>query len=156
MKGLRRSLIALLALAGAAAAPAQERSTLIRGARIFDGTGAPASVGNVLVRGDRIVAVGPAVRAPRGSRTVDARGLTLIPGLHDLHTHLRAPGFDAPDDLPKAYAGYVVNGVTSVNEFSLSPEMFAPVRGMTAPGGVAAPNLKLAARLGVPGGHGTE
>ncbi|HEX8482242.1 MAG TPA: amidohydrolase family protein [Allosphingosinicella sp.] len=155
MRWLRRGLV-LVALVGAAAAPAQERDTLIRGARIFDGTGAPAEVGNVLVRGDRIVAVGPAVRAPRGSRTVDARGLTLIPGLHDLHTHLRAPAFDAPDDLPKAYAGYLVNGVTSVNEFSVSAEMLAPIREMTAPGGVAAPNLRLAVRLGVPGGHGTE
>jgi imidazolonepropionase-like amidohydrolase len=153
---LRTGLALLALLAGTGAAPAQQRDTLIRGARIFDGTGAPATVGNVLLRGDRIVAVGAAVRAPRGSRTVDARGLTLIPGLHDLHTHLRAPAFDAPDDLPKAYAGYLVNGVTSVNDFSLSPEMFAPVREMTAPGKVAAPNLQLAARLGVPGGHGTE
>jgi imidazolonepropionase-like amidohydrolase len=148
--------IAALALLVAVAMPAQARDTLIRGARIFDGTGAPAQVGNVLVRGDRIVAVGPAVRAPRGTRTVDARGLTLIPGLHDLHTHLRAPGFDAPDDLPMSYAGYLVNGVTSVNEFSLSPEMLEPVRQMTAAGRVAAPNLRLAARIGVPGGHGTE
>lgn len=155
MKAWRLCLAALVALIGAGAA-AQERSTLIRGARIFDGTGAPATVGNVLVSGDRIVAVGPEVRAPRGSRTVDARGLTLIPGLHDLHTHLRAPGFDAPDDLPKAYAAYLVHGVTSVNEFSLSPEMLAPVRDMTAPGRIPAPNLQLAVRLGVPGGHGTE
>jgi imidazolonepropionase-like amidohydrolase len=152
-----RGALAFLALmAGAGAAPAQERATLIRGARIFDGTGAPATIGNVLVRGDRIVAVGPATRAPKGSRVVDARGLTLIPGLHDLHTHLRAPAFDAPDDLPKAYAGYLVNGVTSVNDFSLSPEMLAPVREMTGAGQVAAPNLQLAIRLGVPGGHGTE
>ncbi|HEX8573620.1 MAG TPA: amidohydrolase family protein [Allosphingosinicella sp.] len=150
-----RWLAAALALL-IAAAPAPAKDILIRGARIFDGTGAPAKVGNVLVRGDRIVAAGPNVRASRGSRTINARGLTLIPGLHDLHTHLRAPGFDAPDDLPKAWAGYLVNGVTSVNEFSLSPEMFDPVREMTAPGKVAAPNLQLAARLGVPGGHGTE
>jgi hypothetical protein len=46
--------------------------------------------------------------------------------------------------------------VTSVNEFSLSPEMLGPVRQMTGPGGVPAPNLQLAIRLGVPGGHGTE
>jgi imidazolonepropionase-like amidohydrolase len=151
-----KRLLGALALLAAAAAPAQEPSTLIRGARIFDGTGAPARAGNVLIRGDRIVAVGPAVRAPKGSRTVDARGLTLIPGLHDLHTHLRAPAFDAPDDLPKAYAGYLVNGVTTVNDFSLSPEMIAPVREMVGPGKVIAPNLQLAARLGVPGGHGTE
>ncbi len=149
-------LPAALAVLVAAAAPAQERSTLIRGARIFDGTGAPARVENVLVRGDRIVAVGPAARAPSGSRVVDARGLTLIPGLHDLHTHMRAPGFDAPDDLPKAYAGYLVNGVTAVNEFSVSPEMLAPIREMIGSGQVTAPNLQLAVRLGVPGGHGTE
>lgn len=147
---------ALALLVAAAPTPAQERETLIRGARIFDGTGAPAAVGNVLIRGDRIVAAGPGVRARRGSRIVEARGLTLIPGLHDLHTHMRAPGFDAPDDLPKAYAGYLVNGVTSVNEFSVSPEMLEPVREMTGSGAVTAPNLRLAVRLGVPGGHGTE
>ncbi|MET1110167.1 MAG: amidohydrolase family protein [Allosphingosinicella sp.] len=154
MNGVRRALAVCLVLAGSA--PAFARDMLIRGARIFDGTGAPAEPGNVLVRDDRIVAVGPAVRAPRGSRIVDARGLTLIPGLHDLHTHLRAPAFDAPDDLPKAYAGYLVNGVTSVNEFSVSPEMLAPIREMIGSGAVAAPNLQMAARLGVPGGHGTE
>ncbi|HYW17528.1 MAG TPA: amidohydrolase family protein [Allosphingosinicella sp.] len=152
-----RGIFALLAaLIAVSAAHSQERSTLIRGARIFDGTGAPATVGNVLIRGDRIVAAGPGTRARKGSRIVDARGLTLIPGLHDLHSHLRAPAFDAPDDLPKAYAGYLVNGVTSVSDFSMSPEMLTPVRGMTASGEVTAPNLQLAIRLGVPGGHGTE
>lgn len=156
MKRLRGIFASIAALIAVTAAPAQERTTLIRGARIFDGTGAPARVGNVLIRGDRIVATGPAVRARKGSRIVDARGLTLIPGLHDLHTHLRAPAFDAPDDLPKAYAGYLVNGVTAVSDFSMSPEMLRPVRGMTASGEVTAPNLNLAVRLGVPGGHGTE
>jgi imidazolonepropionase-like amidohydrolase len=146
---------ALLA-AFAAASQAQARDLLIRDARIFDGTGAPATTGNVLVSGDRIVAVGPGIRGHRGSRTVRARGLTLIPGLHDLHTHLRSPAFDAPDDLPKAYAAYLVNGITSVNDFSVSGEMLAPIREMTASGAVAAPHLQLAVRLGVPGGHGTE
>jgi imidazolonepropionase-like amidohydrolase len=156
MKRLRGIIASIAALIAVTAAPAQERTTLIRGARIFDGTGAPARQGNVLIRGDRIVAAGPAARARKGSRIVDARGLTLIPGLHDLHTHLRAPAFDAPDDLPKAYAAYLVNGVTAVSDFSMSPEMLMPVRGMTASGQVTAPNLQLAVRLGVPGGHGTE
>jgi imidazolonepropionase-like amidohydrolase len=149
---------ALLALAAvsAAAAPREEPATLIRGARVFDGTGAPAKVQDVLVRGDRIVAVAARVRGPRGTRVVDARGLTLIPGLHDLHTHLRSPAVEAPDDLGKSYAGELVNGVTSVNDYSLSGEMLAPIREMTASGLVAAPNLQLAIRMGVPGGHGTE
>ncbi|WP_114952391.1 amidohydrolase family protein [Sphingosinicella terrae] len=145
---------ALLALACIGAAP--DGGVLIRGARIFDGTGAPAAPADVLIRGERIVAVGPGLRAPRGARVVNGRGMTLIPGLHDLHTHLRAPGFDTPEDLGKAYAGHLVHGVTRANDFSVSGEMLAPVREMTASGAVAAPNLMLAIRLGVPQGHGTE
>jgi imidazolonepropionase-like amidohydrolase len=129
---------------------------LIRGARVFDGTGAPAIVEDVLIEGDRIAAVGRHLHPPRGTKIVDARGLTLIPGLHDLHTHLRSPAFEAPDDLGKAYAGYLVEGVTSVNDYSLSGEMIAPIRAMTSSGAVIAPHLQLAVRIGVPGGHGTE
>jgi len=151
-----RAALALAALTITAAAPPQDRAILIQGARVFDGTGAPATIENVLVRGDRIVAVGTRVRAPHGAEVIDARGMTLIPGLHDLHTHLRSPAYDAPDDLGKSYAGYLVNGVTSVNDYSVSGEMLQPIREMTGSGAVAAPHLQLAIRLGVPGGHGTE
>jgi imidazolonepropionase-like amidohydrolase len=156
MRWLRGLAVVLAALSLGPEATAAEPATLIRGARIFDGTGAPARIGNVLLRGDRIAAVGTLIRAPKGSRIVDGRGLTLIPGLHDLHTHLRSPAFDAPDDLGKAYAAYLLNGITSVSDFSVSGEMLAPIREMTASGHVAAPRLRLAVRIGVPGGHGTE
>jgi len=153
----KRSLLAMLTAAVAiGAAPAEQGALLIRGARVFDGTGAPASVADVLVRDGRIVSVGPRLSAPRGARIVDARGLTLIPGLHDLHTHMRSPAFSAPDDLGKAYGGYLLSGITTANDFSVSGEMLAPIRQMTVPGGISAPNLELAIRLGVPGGHGTE
>lgn len=156
-----RHVLAVLGLAAAIAAPAlgkatEEPATLIRGARVFDGTGSPAVVADVLLRGDRVVAVGASLAKPRGAAVVNARGLTLIPGLHDLHTHLRSPPFDAPEDLGKAYAGYLVEGVTSVNDYSVSGEMLAPIREMTGSGAVTAPHLELAIRLGVPGGHGTE
>jgi len=153
----KRSVLAILVAATTmGAAPAEQGDLLIRGARVFDGTGAPASVADVLVRDGKIVSVGPRVSAPRGARVIDARGLTLIPGMHDLHTHLRSPAFSAPDDLGKAYAGYLLSGVTTANDFSVSGEMLAPIREMTGPGKIAAPNLELAIRLGVPGGHGTE
>lgn len=138
------------------AQPAAAQSVLIRGAHVFDGTGTPAAPTDVLIAGDRIAAVGQRLRPPRGTRIVDARGMTLLPGLHDLHTHLRAPGFQAADDLGKAYAGHLLHGVTSVNDFSVSGEMLAPIREMVASRLVAAPNLHLAIRIGVPGGHGTE
>jgi imidazolonepropionase-like amidohydrolase len=144
----------LLALLCLGAAP--DGGMLIRGARVFDGTGAPARIADVAIRGDRIVAVAPRLRPARGARLVDARGLTLIPGLHDLHTHLRATGFGGTEDLPKSYASHLTYGITSVVDFSMSGEMLPPVREMTRSGGIPAPNLQLAVRLGVPGGHGTE
>ncbi|MGB3378873.1 MAG: hypothetical protein WBA55_08900, partial [Allopontixanthobacter sediminis] len=70
--------------------------TLIAGARVFDGTGAPARVQDVLIDGDRIVAVGNRLDLPKGGAHVDGEGKTLIPGLHDLHTHLRSPAYDTP------------------------------------------------------------
>ncbi|HEX8484017.1 amidohydrolase family protein [Sphingomonas sp.] len=153
---IRNALAMLATLLIGIAPPPQAPSTLIRGAWVFDGTGAPATIGDVLVTGDRIAAVAPHLKAPRGARTIDARGATLLPGLHDLHTHARAPGFPAPDDLGKAYAAYLANGVTRTVDFSLSGEMLAPIREMAGSGAVAAPRLALAVRLGVPGGHGTE
>jgi imidazolonepropionase-like amidohydrolase len=145
-------LLALLCLGAAQPSGA----ILIRGAHVFDGTGTPAAPADVLVRGDRIIAVGPRLRAPRRARIVDGRGMTLLPGLHDLHTHLRSPGLGGPDDLGKAYAAHLLHGITTTVDFSVSGEMIAPIREMTGSGAVAAPNLALAIRIGVPGGHGTE
>ncbi|MGX7926324.1 amidohydrolase family protein [Tsuneonella sp. HG094] len=129
---------------------------LIQGARVFDGTGAKAKVADVLVEGERIVAVGKNLSAPAGTTRIDGRGKTLIPGLYDLHTHTRSPAYNAPEDLPKAWAGYLLSGVTTINDFSVSGEMIGPIRELTGPGGFFAPHLNQAIRFGVPGGHGTE
>ena len=71
--------------------PAPPRTTLLRPARVFDGTSAPLHEGwVVLVTGDRIAAVGPAaeVRAPAGATTIELPGTTLLPGLIEAHSHL--------------------------------------------------------------------
>jgi Imidazolonepropionase and related amidohydrolases len=151
---------ALAAIAGLGAVNADTQggdALLIRNARVFDGTGAAARQADVLIEGERIVAVGPKLALPRGGKAIDAHGQTLLPGLHDLHTHLRSPGYPATEDLGKAYAGYLLRGVTTVNDYSVSAEMIAPIREMTRqPGGIWSPHLNQAIRTGVPGGHGTE
>lgn len=71
--------------------PATPKSTLLRPARVFDGTSASPREGwVVLVTGDRIAAVGPAteVRAPDGASTMELPGKTLLPGLIEGHSHL--------------------------------------------------------------------
>jgi len=59
----------------------------IRGARILDGSGAPAFEGDVSVRGARIEAVGALPGGAAARREIDARGRVLAPGFVDVHTH---------------------------------------------------------------------
>ena len=63
-------------------------SLLVRGALVFDGTGAPPRQEDVAIRDGRIAARGPSLDASVAARVVDARGLWLMPGLLDIHTHL--------------------------------------------------------------------
>jgi N-acyl-D-aspartate/D-glutamate deacylase len=62
--------------------------TLITGATVVDGTGAPARRADVAVRGGRIVAVGSTDEPAR--ETVEADGLVACPGFVDPHTHYDA------------------------------------------------------------------
>jgi imidazolonepropionase-like amidohydrolase len=76
-----------LLLAQGAPAP----SYLLRPARVFDGTGQAAQSGQVvLVQNGRITAVGApgAVKAPADATVIDLPGMTLLPGLIDLHSHV--------------------------------------------------------------------
>ena len=65
--------------------------TLLRPDRVFDGTCPEAHRGwVVLVRGERIERAGPAdeIQVPPGARVLELRGMTLLPGLIDAHTHI--------------------------------------------------------------------
>jgi imidazolonepropionase-like amidohydrolase len=65
-------------------------SLLLEGCRIVDATRPEARRDAwVVVDGDTILAVGAGV-APRADRTLDLGGAWLVPGLWDVHTHLRS------------------------------------------------------------------
>ena len=59
--------------------------TLLRGGRVFDGTGTPPAEADVLVEDGRILEVGPGLD---GDEAVDVGGRYLLPGLFDCHTHV--------------------------------------------------------------------
>jgi N-acyl-D-aspartate/D-glutamate deacylase len=83
---------------------------IIRNATIVDGTGAPATTGDLAAEGDRIVAVGDCSDvATAGARVIDADGLLLTPGFVDLHTH-----YDGQITWDPIVAPSSVHGVTSV------------------------------------------
>jgi N-acyl-D-amino-acid deacylase len=61
---------------------------LIKGGRLYDGSGLPSYIGDLAVENGRIVEAGRLSGAAR--RTVNADGLAVAPGFIDFHTHLDA------------------------------------------------------------------
>ena len=59
---------------------------VIKGGRIFDGTGNPWHWGDVGVKGEKIAAVGALGEYDAG-RVIDAGGMMVCPGFVDIHTH---------------------------------------------------------------------
>lgn len=131
---------------------------VIIGATVIDGTGAEPKKQTVIIRGERIEAVtSPETKPPANSTIINAEGLTLMPGIFDLHTHLPyASGGGVTGDWPKNLKAYLYCGVTSVVDFGTYPETFEPMRRLIKTGIVEAPRISLAARMTTPGGHGAE
>ncbi len=133
-----------------------ERFAII-GARVVDGTGRAPAAATIVVNGERIEAVLPStVAAPYGVRTIDASGLTLMPGLFDVHTHLLASAGSVRADWGKNLKAYLLSGVTTVVDLSTYPEQFEPMRRLLASGALPGPHVLMAARFSSPGGHGAE
>src|SRR5207237_8184760 len=81
------SLCALLACATPSFAQ-QQVDVLIRGGSVVDGTGSAPRRADVGVRGDRITFVGDAgASRVTATKTIDASGLVVAPGLIHPHTH---------------------------------------------------------------------
>ena len=78
--------------------------TAIAHCLLIDGTGAePIEDGAVIIEGDRIVAAGKAAetRTSQADRTIDLKGMALLPGLINLHVHY---GLKLPGGLTATYA----------------------------------------------------
>lgn len=92
--------------------PRSAQTILISGALVIDGTGRPPLPNTtVAITGDRIAAVGPAAAFGdgEGRQVIDASGMTIIPGLIDIHVHIT--------HLPEQTAPlYPAHGVTTVRD----------------------------------------
>jgi len=150
---LFRLLLVLTLTAVVRAQPA----TAIVGATVVDGTGAQPRQATVILRGERIEAVAPGAPVPPNARVIRAEGLTLIPGLFDLHTHLPYSAVsNLGGDWGKNLKAYLWCGVTTVTDFGTYPETFEPMRRLIRTGVIDGPRIHLAARISTPGGHGAE
>ena len=118
----------LCALPGRAQPPQQpdfvrERGPLvaIEHVTVIDGTGAvPRTNQTLLIDHDRIAAIGAdgTVRLPEGTRAIDGRGKTVIPGLVGMHEHMFRPAsIDGPFIANEMFVTfpqlYLASGVTT-------------------------------------------
>ena len=87
---------------------------LVRGARAVDPLAELDQTLDVLVKKGRISAIGSDLEAPARVRVVEGKGLLLLPGLVDLHTHLRTPGREDEEDLATASAAAAAGGYVTV------------------------------------------
>ncbi|MEY4996772.1 MAG: hypothetical protein RLY59_176 [Actinomycetota bacterium] len=81
---------------------------LITGATLPDGARA-----DILVEGTRISAVGQGLNSASATK-IDADGLIALPGLVDLHTHLREPGYEQSETVLTGTQAAALGGFTSV------------------------------------------
>src|SRR4051812_22503400 len=113
----------------------REPSVALIGGRVLTPTAAgdfsssfPATV---VLDGQRIARVGPG-EPPPGADVVDVSGLTLLPGLMDLHTHVPTPS---------AMALYVQQGITSVRFAGTALGVVAALRERVASGEIPGPRI---------------
>ncbi|WP_373285872.1 dihydroorotase [Pseudoclavibacter endophyticus] len=71
---------------------------------------------DVLIEGDRITAIGEpgSLDAPADCTRLDAGGLVVLPGLVDLHTHLREPGSESSETVRTGTQAAARGGFTTV------------------------------------------
>ncbi|HUF48965.1 MAG TPA: amidohydrolase family protein [Vicinamibacterales bacterium] len=105
-----------------------EGSVLLSGARIVTMNGDEVFVnGDILVTNNRIAGVGRrgSIRVPDGTRRIDVTGKTIIPGLVDVHAHMRPPRGLHQTTVWQYYANLAYGVTTTRDPQTSTPDVFA-------------------------------
>jgi len=86
---------------------------VLRGGRVFDPAAARPmdQAGDVRIAHGRIVEIG---RGLVGGRIIDVKDLWIVPGLIDLHVHLREPGQEYKEDIETGTRAAAAGGFTTI------------------------------------------
>ena len=145
-------------------------SIVLRGGRVWDGTGAVARSATLVITSNMIVALLPpnSTDWPGDARVIDVAGKTVMPGLIDLHTHVdyRMPGnSDARASHPAdgALRGaerlryYIESGITSLRDTGSDGDTPFILKGWVNEGRLVGPRIFAAGSIvSGKGGHGAE
>jgi dihydroorotase len=87
---------------------------LLRGGRVIDPARNFDASADVLLHDGKVAQVEAGIAAPSGARVIDVKGKWVVPGLIDLHTHLREPGQEYKEDIQTGTAAAAAGGYTAV------------------------------------------
>lgn len=87
------------------------RKLLIKGGQVVFADEVKAA--DILLENGKIAKIGKNLKAD-GAEVIAAAGLTVFPGLIDMHVHLREPGFEYKEDIASGSAAAVAGGFTQV------------------------------------------
>jgi imidazolonepropionase-like amidohydrolase len=143
---------------------------VLRGGRVWDGTGSVARNATVVITGNRIAAIIPpsATSWPRDARVIDVAGRTVMPGLIDLHTHIdyRVSGNSDARAWSRADGAlrgverlryYIESGITSLRDTGSDGETPFLLKEWVNEGRLVGPRVFAAGSvISGRGGHGAE
>ena len=127
----------LLSLANLTPAQAQQPTLALIGGRILDGYGGPPiENGVILIAGERITAIGRGseIPVPAGVRVISTEGMSVLPGLADMHVHLK-------EIMPAAAKQLLLAGVTTARDLGAPLEDILAVKRRVARGEIPGPRL---------------
>ena len=87
---------------------------LLKNAHVVDPVAGLDGVMDVALEGEKITAVGEGLEAPADAEVADLTGKYLVPGLVDMHVHLRDPGQEYKEDIESGTRAAAKGGFTGV------------------------------------------
>jgi dihydroorotase len=87
---------------------------LLKGGRVVDPANQRDGIFDVLIDGDRIVRVAKDIAVNGAQVTEVPAGFIVVPGLFDMHVHLREPGQEHKETVATGVASAVAGGFTAV------------------------------------------
>lgn len=86
---------------------------LVKGGKVIDPANGLAGNADILIENGKIAAVG--AKLPKdGAEVIDAANKLVLPGLIDMHVHLREPGLEAKETIASGTRAAAMGGFTSV------------------------------------------
>lgn len=86
---------------------------LIKNGRIVDPSQNMDEISNLLIEDGKIAAINSRLTDDE-AQCLDAKGLVVVPGLIDMHVHLREPGLEAKEDIASGSRAGAAGGITTI------------------------------------------